>query len=308
MEHHFNVAVAKEYGIEEAVILHNLHYWIYKNRANGVHFHEGLYWTYNSRKAFAELFPYINETKVFRVMKKLQDSGIVKVGNFSTDKMNRTNWYAITEKGDGYMVSVGYETLLGNAIVQNDSSHCVKMNNGLSQSEQCYITNSKHIQIENNNKEDNKLSEKVSASEESIRYADIQQCWNETNGDRLGRVNAMTGKRKSWIKHILSEHNIDCKTLMLYIRTLPYADHWLYNPNADHKNWKPDFDWWMKNTSGWFTKLTEGKVHKENPESFNAIINGTEMPFTDGGLFSQPTAESSSDAESSVVINGQTYR
>ena len=48
MKHIFDVDIAKEYGVNEAVILESMNYWIQKNKANGKHFYEGEYWTYNS--------------------------------------------------------------------------------------------------------------------------------------------------------------------------------------------------------------------------------------------------------------------
>ena len=53
----FDCDVAKEYGIAEAVIIWHFQFWLIKNRANGEHFYDGQYWTYNSIKAFQELFP-----------------------------------------------------------------------------------------------------------------------------------------------------------------------------------------------------------------------------------------------------------
>ena len=34
MEHSFNIELAKEYGILEAILLKNIWFWIEKNRAN----------------------------------------------------------------------------------------------------------------------------------------------------------------------------------------------------------------------------------------------------------------------------------
>ena len=58
------------------------------------HKYERRYWTYNSAKAFAELFPYINETKIYRVLAHLEDVEFIIKGKFSQDKHDRTNWYS----------------------------------------------------------------------------------------------------------------------------------------------------------------------------------------------------------------------
>ncbi len=98
-QHSFDISIAKEYGIESAIILQNLSFWVEKNKANNVHFHDGAYWTYNSIKAFNELFPYMSESTIRRTLKNLEGKGIIKTGNYNRVGYDRTTWYAITEKG-----------------------------------------------------------------------------------------------------------------------------------------------------------------------------------------------------------------
>ena len=61
--HCFSVSIANEIGLEEAIILGNIAYWIDKNMANEKHFIEGKYWTYNSHSAFLAMFPYLKSRK-----------------------------------------------------------------------------------------------------------------------------------------------------------------------------------------------------------------------------------------------------
>lgn len=99
MKHIFDVELATKYGVNCAVILENLHYWIIKNEANGVNFHDGRYWTYNSRKAMAKLFPYLSERQIETTIKKLIDAGLVVTGNYNNVPYDRTLWYALTDEG-----------------------------------------------------------------------------------------------------------------------------------------------------------------------------------------------------------------
>jgi hypothetical protein len=99
MQHSFDVRIAKEYGINAAVLLNNMYFWIEKNRANNTNLYDGNYWTYNSKKAFAELFPYLNERQIDYALKKLIDGGIIITGNYNKLAYDRTLWYAITKKG-----------------------------------------------------------------------------------------------------------------------------------------------------------------------------------------------------------------
>ena len=92
MEHSFNIELASKYGVEEAVVIQNLFFWINKNVANDKNFFDGRYWTYNSTKAFAKLFPYLNESKLFRILKSLQDNDIIIKGNYNKEKFDRTGY------------------------------------------------------------------------------------------------------------------------------------------------------------------------------------------------------------------------
>lgn len=97
--HMFNPQIAKEYGVNAAIIFQNLAYWIEHNRANETNFHDGRYWTYNSVRAFAELFPYLTDKQIRGALKKLEEGGMILVGNYNKSAYDRTRWYALAEKG-----------------------------------------------------------------------------------------------------------------------------------------------------------------------------------------------------------------
>lgn len=98
--HSFDPLIAKEVGIECAILLYNIEFWIEKNKANGKHYYEGKYWTYNSTKAFAELFPYMSERVIYKSLQKLIEGGYLVKGNFNQNTFDRTCWYALGEKID----------------------------------------------------------------------------------------------------------------------------------------------------------------------------------------------------------------
>lgn len=103
MNHSFDVIVAKEYGLIEAILLSNLEYWIAKNIANQTNFHNGFYWTYNSTRAFTELFPYLSQRQIQNALKHLKELEIIQTGNFNKSAYDRTLWYAFTQKGQSIM-------------------------------------------------------------------------------------------------------------------------------------------------------------------------------------------------------------
>jgi len=100
MEHSFSIEHAKSYGVNCAVVLKNLQFWIQKNLANRKHFYEGRVWTYNSVKAFKELFPYFTEKQIRTVLEKLVNDNVVMTGNFAKNKTDRTTFYAFVNQQD----------------------------------------------------------------------------------------------------------------------------------------------------------------------------------------------------------------
>lgn len=103
MQHSFDIDIAKEYGILEAILLNNLWFWIEKNRANGTNYFDDNYWTYNSTRAFNELFPYASQRKIQTALTHLKDEEIIITGNYNKSAYDRTLWYAFTKKGKSIM-------------------------------------------------------------------------------------------------------------------------------------------------------------------------------------------------------------
>lgn len=169
MEHHFNTNIAKKYGIEEAILLHHFYYWIAKNAANAKHFYDGLYWTYNSREAYAKFFGYINEAKIYRIIKKFVEEGLIAKGDYNTDKWKHTNWYALTIKGLEYLRENGYDMTPFGCVLQNADFDCCKMNNGLLQNEQSLYNDNI---ITDNNSTNNKEEEKELKEKANDEFVD----------------------------------------------------------------------------------------------------------------------------------------
>jgi len=106
MQHSFDVEVAKLYTVPVAIFLNNIAFWIEHNIANDKHFYEGRYWTFNSVKAFAVLFPYWTEKQVRTTINNAIEAGLIIVGNFNKQGYDQTHWYALTERGMLYYPSL----------------------------------------------------------------------------------------------------------------------------------------------------------------------------------------------------------
>jgi hypothetical protein len=97
MQHSFDINIAKEYGIEAAIILNNLHFWHERNKANEKHFYDGIYWTYNSVTGWMKLFPYMSRDKIKNSLSKLKESGLIMAANYNENKYDKTLWYGLTD-------------------------------------------------------------------------------------------------------------------------------------------------------------------------------------------------------------------
>ncbi len=93
-----DVSIAMEYGVNEAIFLNNIIYWLEKNAANGKHFHDGRYWTYNSIPAFVRLFPFWSIQNVRTIIKKLKESGVLLTGIYNKFDYDKTTWYSLSDE------------------------------------------------------------------------------------------------------------------------------------------------------------------------------------------------------------------
>ena len=103
MQHHFDVDLAVKYGVTEAIILNHFEYWIELNKSNEKNYYEGRYWTFNSMKAFSEIFPYLSLKKIRNALKHLQDEGLILTGNFNRSSYDRTLWYAFSDLAESIL-------------------------------------------------------------------------------------------------------------------------------------------------------------------------------------------------------------
>ena len=155
MQHSFDIDIATEYGILEAILLNNLWFWIEKNKANNTNFYDGYYWTYNSTRAFNELFPYVSQRQIQTALKRLIDSEILITGNYNKSTYDRTLWYAFSKKGK--------------CIMQKCKMEDAKMLNGLGENVEPIPD------INSNNKPNNKPNKFIKPTLEEVKQYCIER-------------------------------------------------------------------------------------------------------------------------------------
>ncbi|SNS22343.1 hypothetical protein SAMN05446037_100696 [Anaerovirgula multivorans] len=91
--------LAAEIGLNEAIILQQINYWVLKNKAKNSNLRDGYYWTYNSYVEWEKNFPFWSNSTIVRAIKKLETKKLL----ITSDKYNlvasdRTKWYRIDYK------------------------------------------------------------------------------------------------------------------------------------------------------------------------------------------------------------------
>lgn len=92
--HTFDTGYAIAYGVDEAIMIRNLQFFITANANRGHNFREGRYWTYDKLEDFTNHFPYWSMKQVRRILASLISQEVIIKGEFNKFWCNRTQWYA----------------------------------------------------------------------------------------------------------------------------------------------------------------------------------------------------------------------
>lgn len=133
-----NPKLATLIGLNEAIILQQMHYWIGKTSNE----YDGKKWVYNSVTDWAKQFPFFSESTITRTIKNIEKKGLLFVGNYNKDGRDRTKWYSINYSKLDELEQIAFSQIdkmqdskmtkcitsnCNNALDQNDQMHRVKM-------------------------------------------------------------------------------------------------------------------------------------------------------------------------------------
>lgn len=109
VHHSFDIDLASQYGIEEAILIHHFQHWIRHNKALNRNFHEGRYWTYQTLDEIEAHFPYLSKESVRAALHRLctgkgrrskkddvDFEPVLIKGNFNRTPFDKTVWYAFS--------------------------------------------------------------------------------------------------------------------------------------------------------------------------------------------------------------------
>jgi hypothetical protein len=98
MQFQFDSKIAEIFGVNEAVFIQNIFFWINHNAYNKKHCYEGKFWTYNTKEAFVKHFPFWTYSQVKTIIKKLVQNDVLYIGNFNENSWDKTSWYTLNEE------------------------------------------------------------------------------------------------------------------------------------------------------------------------------------------------------------------
>lgn len=138
-------SLAKEIGLNEAIMLQQMHYWLLKS-ANEF---TGVKWFYKTLEEWQTEFPFWSAMTIRRTLGSLEKQKIIKIGNFNKKKFDKTKWYTID-----------YERV-NRRCVQYEQTMCSNRTDGFVQNEQTYTRDYQESTTENNNVSEEKPSKVV---------------------------------------------------------------------------------------------------------------------------------------------------
>ena len=83
--------LAAHIGLNEAIILQQVHYWLLKSDK----LEDGRKWTYNSYESWREQFPFWSVATIKRAISSLEKQELLISGNHNKAAFDKTKWYTL---------------------------------------------------------------------------------------------------------------------------------------------------------------------------------------------------------------------
>lgn len=94
----FDPNIAKEVGVEEAIMYANIEFWCKYHQKNNTNYYDKRHWMNNSEKAFTEFFPFWSEKQIKKILSNLYKKKYIVIGNYNKSNIDKTPWYALANE------------------------------------------------------------------------------------------------------------------------------------------------------------------------------------------------------------------
>ncbi|URN83509.1 hypothetical protein [Acetobacterium wieringae] len=265
MNYNFDIAIAQELGVSAAIVVQNLQFWIKKNEANDKHFHDGRYWTFNSIKAWKDLFPFWSDRQIRKILDDLISKGIIIKGNYNELKYDRTLWYAFTDYG----ISILHNCQMKVPDLSNRSDKNVEPIPDIN----TYINTNINTDRESNPETTEiALTENPKKGDRKI-LNDVVEEFNRVVS-RLPKVTALTPKRRGIIQQRIKEHGREAVSVCFF-----KAGKSDFLCGVNDRGWMASFDWIMKPEN--FVKILEGNYDNKTqiPRNLQGALSNLQNQY-----------------------------
>lgn len=158
-------SLARELGLNEAIMLQQMHYWLIKSRYE----FEGVKWFYKTLEDWQTEFPFWSTMTIRRTLTNLEKQKVIRIGNFNKKKFDKTKWYTIEYQ------------CVNRRCVQYEQTMCSNRTDGCVQFEQTYTREYTETTTENNGSKEKPL----------------KVVWTEETKYIIDYLNKRTGKKYS---------------------------------------------------------------------------------------------------------------
>lgn len=94
----FDVDLALAIGLNGAIVVAQILYWMDINQRDGKNLIDGRYWVYNTYEEWHIQFPFWSVRTIKTIFQSLEDLGLLRVGRFNKLNLDRTKWYTVDEE------------------------------------------------------------------------------------------------------------------------------------------------------------------------------------------------------------------
>lgn len=93
----FDVELAVKFGLNNAIFLQDLAFWIEFNRNRQQAYRDGRYWTYSTLEELVQRHPYWTKNQIRHIIDICKKSGWILIEHYDKVSYNQRNWYSICD-------------------------------------------------------------------------------------------------------------------------------------------------------------------------------------------------------------------
>lgn len=224
-----NPQLAVAIGLNEAIVLQQIHYWATRTKSGKVH--GGRVWIYNTYEQWVEQFPFWSQETIKRALTSLRKKGLIDVAQLNKTEHDRTNYYSINHDHSDLIEQVNMTSSTGSKRPD------------LTETTTETTTITPIVPASG----DDEIAESKSGAKQKAQL--VLDLYNEVCGDSFKKAMVLTDKRQRQIRNVgklklangktpFSDYNL--KAWRAYFELL-LENPW--NSGGNDSGWKADIDY-----------------------------------------------------------------